>query len=157
MYASLRINSHMKSSDFVCEGTSDPSVCVGLPLYKNWQSHRLCVLHFPGKKSLKLFQDCADAKLDRNDFNFDGVWFPEELVLELEDREFASEVIFSNCTFNGRVSFGNCLFHQKAKFSNTELKGGSTSSVVNFVRRQIFQNPLLRITQNFQLLNLSHL
>src|ERR1051326_6584511 len=124
MYASLRTNSHMKSSDFVCEGTSDPSVCVGSPPYKNWQSHRFCVLHFPGKKSLKLFQDCPDAKLDRGDFNFDGVWFPEELVLELEDREFSSEVIFSNCTFNGRVSFGNCLFQQKAKFSNTDFKGG---------------------------------
>lgn len=112
----------MKSSKFVCEGTSDRSVCVGLPPYKNWQSHQLCVLHFPGKKSLKLFQDCADAKLDRGDFNFDGVWFPAELSLDFEDREFASDVNFSNCTFNGEVSFRKCVFHQKVKFSNAEFK-----------------------------------
>lgn len=114
----------MKSSGFVCDGTSDPSVCVGLPLYKNFQSHRHCVLHFPGKKSLKLFQDCADAKLNRDDFNFDGVWFPEELSLEFEAQEFASDVIFSNCTFNGKVSFSKCVFHQKAKFSQAEFEAG---------------------------------
>lgn len=108
----------MKSSDFVCDGTSDPSVCAGLPFYKNWQSHQLCVLHFPGKKSLKLFQDCADAKLDRDDFNFDGVWFPAELSLDFEDREFVSDVVFSNCTFNSEVSFRRCVFHKKAKFSD---------------------------------------
>jgi Pentapeptide repeats (9 copies) len=112
----------MKSSGFVCEGTSDPSVCAGLPPYKNWQSHQLCVLHFPGKKSLKLFEDCADAKLDRDDFNFDGVWFPGELLLDFEDREFASDVVFSNCTFNGEVSFRKCVFHKKAKFSGVEFK-----------------------------------
>jgi hypothetical protein len=112
----------MKSSGFVCDGTSDPSVCVGLPPYKNWRSHRLCILHFPGKKSLKLFQDCADAKFDRDDFNFDGVWFPDELLLEFEEREFTTDVVFSNCTFNGAVSFRKCVFHQKAKFSNAEFK-----------------------------------
>jgi uncharacterized protein YjbI with pentapeptide repeats len=111
----------MRSSAFVCDGTSDPSVCVGLPLYKNWQSYRLCVLHFPGKKSLKLFENCADAKLDRDDFNFDGVWFPEELLLDYEDREFTN-VVFSNCTFNGKVSFRNCVFHQKVKFSHTKFQ-----------------------------------
>ena len=112
----------MRSSGFICEGSSDRSVCAGLPPYKNFLSHRLCVLHFPGKKSLKLFQDCADAKLDRDDFNFDGVWFPEELLLELEDREFAHEVIFSNCTFNSEVSFRKCVFHKKANFSNTTFQ-----------------------------------
>lgn len=112
----------MRSSGFVCAGTSDPSVCVGLPPYKNWQSHQLCVLHFPGKKSLKLFQECADTKLDRDDFNFDGVWFPEELLLDFEEREFTTDVVFSNCTFNGGVSFRKCVFHQKAKFSNADFK-----------------------------------
>ena len=112
----------MRSSGFVCAGSSDPSVCVGLPFYKNWQSHQLCILHFPGKKSLKLFQECADAKLDRDDFNFDGVWFPEELSFDFEDREFASDVIFSNCTINGKVSFRKCVFHQKAKFSHTDFE-----------------------------------
>jgi len=81
-------------------------------------------LHFPGKKSLKLFQDCADAKFDRDDFNFDGVCFPDELLLEFEEREFITDVVFSNCTFNGPVSFRKCVFQQKAKFSNAEFKAG---------------------------------
>lgn len=112
----------MRSSGFVCDGTSDPSVCVGLPFYKNWQAHRLCILHFPGKKSLKLFEDCADAKFDRDDFNFDGVWFPDGLLVDFEEREFTTDVVFSNCTFNDSVSFRKCVFHQKAKFSDTEFK-----------------------------------
>jgi hypothetical protein len=82
-----------------------------------------------------LFENCADAKLDRDDFNFDGVWFPEELLLDYEDREFTNDVVFSNCTFNGKVSFRNCVFHQKVKFPTQSSRMRSISTVVNFGRR----------------------
>lgn len=79
-----------------------------------------------------MFDDCVEAKLDRSDFNFDGVWFPAELSFDLEGREFASEVVFSNCTFNGEVSLRKCVFHQKAKFSNAEFKADVTVEFCEF-------------------------
>lgn len=128
----------MKSSEFVCEGSSDPSVCSELAHYKNYQAYRLCILHYPGKKNLKAFEEAAQNKFDRGDFNFDGVWFPEELHLDFEKQEFANDVILSNCTFNGDVSFRRCIFQMEANFSKSvfesagDFEGSSFVGTANF-------------------------
>ena len=112
----------MKHSEFICEGSSDQSVCSGLPFYNSYKSHRLCILHNPSStKSLKAFVEAVDAKFDRDDFNFAGTWFPDELQWDLKDEEFLNDVDFSDCVFENEISL-QCTFRKKANFANCEFK-----------------------------------
>ena len=150
----------MKSSEFVCEGSSDPSVCSELPHYKNYQTHRLCILHYPGSKNLKAFEEASQKKFDRGDFNFDGVWFPEELHLDFEEQEFANDISFSKCTFNGEVSFRKCVFQMEANFSKSDFispvdfegssfVGAANFSEANFDHQVEFSAVEFRSSSNF--------
>jgi len=58
------------------------SACAGEPFYKEHEGKRYCVLHFPGKEKSAGFKAAFQRKLENKDFDFGGVWFPDELFVE---------------------------------------------------------------------------
>ena len=79
------------------------SACEGLPFYKKYESKRYCVLHYPGKEKRAAFAKALKGKLDAEDYNFRGVWFPDNVLFG--KRTFVKPVIFYSATFSASVSF----------------------------------------------------
>src|SRR5205809_4044926 len=62
---------------FVCNcEESMRSACKGLPSYMDLG---YCVLHYPGVEKSADFKAALDSKLNKKDFDFRGVWFPDEV------------------------------------------------------------------------------
>src|SRR2546428_13443650 len=88
-------------SAFVCDceewmGTA----CAGLPFYEEREGKRYCVLHAPNRGKRVDFDKAVQQKLRKNDFNFQGV-------------RFSDEVSFSNVTFAFRANFPSATFSEK--------------------------------------------
>src|SRR5438876_8012402 len=91
-------------SSFVCDCEEwMRSACAGEPFYKDHEGKRYCVLHLPGKEKSADFQKALRRKLDTEDFDFRGVWFPNELP-------------FSNFAFSEDVDFRGAIFSANANF-----------------------------------------
>src|SRR5258705_6016156 len=97
------------------------SVCEGEIFYGEHQGKRYCVLHFPGGKTK--FWDVLDRKLDRNDLDFRGVWFPGPWPSE--HAQFARDANFSSAHFESEVDFTGASFSGTADFSGATFKSGA--------------------------------
>ena len=109
-------------SDFVCQCKhSLRSACAGEPFYKEHKGKRYCVLHLPEKEKSVDFQKAFQRKRDKKDFNFRGVWFPDEL--EFSRFDFTANADFSYATFSDRVDFSYATFSMRAEFSDAAFSG----------------------------------
>src|SRR6266480_4358248 len=105
-------------SAFVCDsGEEMRSACVGEPFYKEHEGKRYCVLHFPSQEKSADFQKAVQRKLDNKDFNFQGVWFSDELSFFRFD--FTGIANFDSATFNAEVDFSSAVLRAGANFSST--------------------------------------
>jgi len=108
--------SPISEPDFVCDCEEwMRSACAGGPYYKEHEGKRYCLLHFPGKEKREAFKVVFQRKLENKDFNFRGVWFPDQL--SFEDYEFRTEAHFNAATFSDEVYFLNVTFSAKTYFS----------------------------------------
>jgi hypothetical protein len=115
-------------SNFVCDCEEWMlSACAGEPFYQVHAGRRYCVLHFPGKEKSADFQKVFQRKLDSTDFNFRGVWFPDELAFskfdfgadaDFQGATFISTANFVASSFGGRVDFFRAVFTAEASFAN---------------------------------------
>lgn len=108
---------------FVCDCKEwTRSACEGLPFYKEHESRLYCVLHYPGKEKSSDFKAALDSKLNKKDFDFRGVWFPDEV--DFDGFEFSAAVDFSSATFGADTCFSSATFSAYAEFrSTTKWKG----------------------------------
>src|SRR5436309_13612799 len=91
-------------SDFVCDCEwSMRSACAREPFYKEHEGKRYCVLHFPGKEKSTAFEKALQRKLENKDFDFRGVWFPDELWFAKS--EFTTAATFRGATFSAEANF----------------------------------------------------
>jgi hypothetical protein len=103
--------------DFACDGAQwIRSDCAGEPFYKEHEGKRYCVLHLPCEEKSADFALAFENKLDKKEFNFRGVWFPDNL--KLRDHNFAQDVDFEGATFNGYADFHASAFRAKANFDS---------------------------------------
>jgi pentapeptide repeat protein len=79
------------------------------------------VLHLPEKEKSVDFQKAFQRKRDQKDFNFRGVWFPDELDFSRFD--FTANADFSYATFTDRVDFSYATFSMRAEFSDAAFSG----------------------------------
>ncbi len=96
------------------------SACAGEPFYKEHEGKRYCVLHFPGKEKSEAFAEALKRKLDAEDFDFCGVWFPDRLTFE--NFTFSAEADFDSATFSAEVDFSAATFSAKVDFSDTTFR-----------------------------------
>lgn len=98
------------------------TACSGEPFYKEYGGKRYCVLHFPGKEKSASFKEALQKKLNNENFDFRGVWFPDDVEIQ-EDLEFGKNADFSNATFNAVADFRSALFRCSAKFDDASFLG----------------------------------
>src|SRR5829696_3109604 len=99
------------------------SACAEEPLYGELHGHQYCVLHFPGEKDIAVFRKAVEKKLTNQDFNFRGVWFPEEQ--RFSRAEFSTKADFVDAVFNGDVGFHKANFAQAAYFNRAEFRSAA--------------------------------
>jgi hypothetical protein len=73
------------------------------------------VLHFPGDEKKKDFKETFTKKIEDNDFDFRGVWFPDKV--HFAKFEFTAAVNFNDATFSAEVDFTFTTFSTAASFS----------------------------------------
>jgi len=106
------------------------SACEREPFYKQYEKQRYCVLHFPGKEKSTAFNEAFNRKREIKDFNFRGVWFPDEL--SFKNFRFEEKADFSSATFYEYVDFGDAIFEKEAKFLSSIFMVGASFASVKF-------------------------
>src|SRR5215510_9673152 len=90
------------STTFTCDCAEHyRSSCVSEIIYQEQDGPRYCVLHYPGKEKIEWFRSALIKKIEAGDFDFRGVWFPEEV--SFEGIQFSSNAAFSGAFFSGRA------------------------------------------------------
>jgi hypothetical protein len=78
------------------------------------------VLHYPGKEKSTAFDEALKRKIDAEDFDFRGVWFPDKV--EFGGFTFAKPVNFINATFSAEAFFYTATFSAGAYFNSATFK-----------------------------------
>jgi len=118
-------------SDFVCDcEESFRSACAGEPFYSEHEGKRYCVLHFPGEKSAADFDIAGRRKIENEEFDFRGVYFPGSVSFLLLN--FSATANFSYATFAAEADFGPCSFNAEADFSHAIFKADAHFGLVDF-------------------------
>lgn len=107
-------------SDFVCDcAVWMRSACTGEPFYKEHEGKTYCVLHFPGEEKGAGFEATLQRKLKNKDFDFGGIWFPDQVSFKGFD--FDAPVDFSFATFSGAADFSSAVFRAAADFNTAHF------------------------------------
>jgi len=129
-------------SDFVCDCDDRMrSVCAEEPFYKEHQGKRYCVLHYPGSEKIAEFHEAYFRKFAKRDFNFRGVWFPDDIDfyeftfnegVDFRSATFCGKVDFLHARFNLHADFGQTTFADKASFSDAIFIAGANFGKATF-------------------------
>jgi hypothetical protein len=118
-------------STFVCDCDKwMRSACAEEPFYKEHEGKRYCVLHFPGKEKSAKFKQAVQKKLDHKDFNFRGVWFPDEVLFS--EFKFSADVDFISATFSATADFSGADFSAGAYFSSATFRAEADFAFATF-------------------------
>jgi hypothetical protein len=117
------------------------SACKGLPFYKEQEDKRYCVLHYPGKEKSAGFRAALDSKLNKKDFDFQGVWFPDEVdfrafqfgaAVDFSYALFSAAAYFRFATFSAGASFRSATFSTNSDFRSATFSGNSDFNSATF-------------------------
>lgn len=98
------------------------AACAGDAIYE-LESKKYCVMHYPSKDKAKAFWNELERKIDAEDYNFRGVYFPEGISFSgykktNEERfYFTKDANFNSATFNGEADFSKVTFNGEASFT----------------------------------------
>src|SRR5437763_7407216 len=127
------------ASDFECQCEEFVRSCAGEPFYQEHDGRRYCVLHFPGVKKLDTFLTAVGTKLEKQDFDFRGVWFPDE-VFTFVNFEFTGPANFSSATFRGTANFNSATFQAEANFGRASFNKAAEFDAVTFREQTEFDS-----------------
>jgi hypothetical protein len=117
--------------DFICDCEKwDRSACAGEPFYKEVEGKRYCVLHFRGGGKSADFKVALERKLENRDFDFRGVWFPDEVSFRKLD--FSAVADFSRATFSAAADFSHATFSAEANFFSATFSAKVLFSYATF-------------------------
>ncbi len=107
------------------------NACRDEGFYREQDGKHYCVLHYPGTEKKADFQRALEDKLNKADFDFRGVWFPDEAnfydfifesVVTFTGAHFNSGANFINVEFKAEVSFLKARFEALAYFTKTHFR-----------------------------------
>lgn len=104
--------------------------CTGEGLHGEHDGRRYCVLHFPGKEKGAAFHEALRRKLDDRNFNFAGVWFPDDISFSCFT--FGTEADFSFATFSANANFSDVTFDETVDFSHATFSAKADFSSATF-------------------------
>jgi hypothetical protein len=145
------------------------SACRGLPFYKKHKSKRFCILHLPTKKNPWQFAEAIRQKVEAKDFDFQGVWFPDEIKfrgVELTNADFWAakfnakadfsyavfdeEADFLDVVFNAEVIFFDARFMKGADFEEAIFGAGADFRDIGFTRTLDFSEATFKSYVKFE-------
>lgn len=116
---------------FVCDCDEKfRSACQALPFYHEHGGKRYCVLHFPNVNKAADFGAALRQKLDAEDFDFGGAWFPD--AHSFRGLRFGRAAIFKGVFFNAPMSFIHSEFDQYADFTDAVFNDGVEFTLATF-------------------------
>lgn len=159
-------------SNLICECNDDSrSACGGdqISTSEDGESRHYCVLHFRSANKGQAFEEALQNKIRRNDFNFNGVWFPRDVdfgarhfggradfrgatfdgELSCYQATFTDEALWNNATFNGKADFGNIKFQGKVSFKTTQFNAEADFVRTKFRNEADFASARFRGSVNF--------
>lgn len=137
------------TSDFSCQCKDEyQSACKGQPFFKEHDGKRYCVLHYPVRGKSDLFREALRLKYWSGDFNFRGVWFPDDL--ELRRITFETKVDCTGAVFNGEMVLSRNVFNEGADFSYAEFVKDLYFSYAEFFKDAVFDNTRFRCLAYFR-------
>lgn len=135
-------------SAFVCDCDEwVREACAGEPFYRELEDKRYCVLHFPGKEKSADFEQALQRKLENEDFDFSGVWFPDEL--SFENFEFGTEANFRDATFSAWANFYSATFSAEADFASATFSADANFRGATFSAEASFSGATFSAEANF--------
>lgn len=133
---------------FVCECEElGRRACRDEGFYKERDGKRYCVLHYPGIEKKEEFAIALRRKLEEDDFDFQGVWFPD--LADFSGHAFNSYASFSNALFNGPADFNGAQFKSAADFNSALFSAGATFISAKFSASADFSNAGFIADANF--------
>jgi hypothetical protein len=151
------------------------SACTALPANYEHEGKHYCVLHYSNREKVKDFRLAFHKKLVDEDFNFYGVYFPEEVnfnSIEFKnaagfrgaiftadanflEASFNGEANFHKVTFNAAVAFIGVTFDLKTDFSEAAFIGEADFTAVTFKENAItdFSGATFNAKANFSFVN----
>lgn len=122
------------------------SACAGEYLEK--EGNRYCLMHFPGNEKSTDFKKALQKKLENNDFNFRGVWFPDGVTFQ--DGKFNSNVNFQEAAFSTEISFKDATFYGEADFNRVKFHGRASFHAAVFEAVTFFGGATFFAAANFR-------
>jgi uncharacterized protein YjbI with pentapeptide repeats len=115
---------------FQCaSGEEQRKACTGEPAFADCEGKSYCVLHYPAKNKVLEFKEAIHRKINTEEFNFRGVWFPEKISFT---QPFTKDVNFAGAVFSDDADFSSLDFRNKADFSKTTFQGTATFNDATF-------------------------
>jgi uncharacterized protein YjbI with pentapeptide repeats len=126
-------------AEFVCGvREKDPNYLFACKNLRQYQDTGYCVLHFPGEKKKEDFEQVKKDKLEQEDYDFSGTFFPEgtsdfnrfvfEARVSFEGAQFSGEsTYFAGAQFDGNTSFYGAQFNGDTYFAEAHFSGEWTS------------------------------
>jgi hypothetical protein len=100
------------------------------PALESLSTRSMCVLHFPSNQKGIDFKEALQRKLGHEDFNFQGVCFPDEV--SFLNFDFNTQADFRRAIFNAQVDFGRATFKAGANFKNATFIGKANFRKASF-------------------------
>jgi len=107
-----------------------------------------CVLHFPGKEKSLDFRAALDDRLEKKDYNFGGVWFPDDP--KFSERSFETNAVFVSATFAELADFSRAIFGARADFTGAVFKKQLELNSAIFTARANFDDAHFVGNANFE-------
>jgi hypothetical protein len=124
------------------------SACEGEPFYKEREGKRFCVLHYPGKEKSADFKAALDSKLNNKDFDFVGLWFPDEV--DFSGFEFSAAAHFWHATFSAGADFSDAKFSAAADFRHAKFSASAYFGSATFSAAANFRDATFSAAANFR-------
>src|SRR5262245_1996658 len=124
------------------------SACASEIIFQEQEGPRYCVLHYPGKEKIEWFRSAMKKKIEAGDFDFRGVWFPEEV--SFEGIQFSSNAAFSGAFFSGHANFDHTSFQADARFYQAIFSARAEFYQAVFNARAIFFGASFGAELNFK-------
>jgi uncharacterized protein YjbI with pentapeptide repeats len=121
--------------------------CVGEPFYEAQKDKRYCVLHFPDKLKSADFKKALQRKLENKDFDFRGVWFPDEVSFTHFDFSAAADFCFA--TFTAEADFRHATFSAEANFIGATFRAKAFFIRATFSAQADFRRATFTAEANF--------
>lgn len=106
------------------------SACAGQLFYQEHEGKRFCVLHLPCAEKGADFNNVLEHKRAAMNFDFRGVWFPENV--SFKSYEFTKDADFRFACFHSKVTFHSARFDAEADFRDTTFEDEVDFGAVSF-------------------------